>query len=160
MYPGWLRQWPFICFSVQCECKHKPSCDDCDCDECWPQIYRGTLLPNPLLASRGFMLCYFPVPVMCTVILLFLCYRCVWAWLSSLVSSFVSHTSAKTPHPTPLGTVKNTNKIINFINFYFPEKRHLSKPHCLQETELNNRPVSYSNGWTGSSMKWRLMRGN
>ena len=24
----------------------------------------------------------------------------------------------------------------------------------------NNRPVSYSNGWTGSSMKWRLMRAN
>ena len=23
-----------------------------------------------------------------------------------------------------------------------------------------NRPVSYSNGWTGSSMKWRLMRAN
>ena len=25
---------------------------------------------------------------------------------------------------------------------------------------LFNRPVSYSNGWTGSSMKWRLMRAN
>ena len=24
----------------------------------------------------------------------------------------------------------------------------------------NNRPVSYSNGWTGCSMKWRLMRSN
>ena len=24
----------------------------------------------------------------------------------------------------------------------------------------NNRPVSYSNGWTGSSMKWRLMQAN
>ena len=23
-----------------------------------------------------------------------------------------------------------------------------------------NRPVSCSNGWTGSSMKWRLMRAN
>ena len=23
-----------------------------------------------------------------------------------------------------------------------------------------NRPVSYSNGWTGSSMRWRLMRAN
>ena len=23
-----------------------------------------------------------------------------------------------------------------------------------------NRPVSHSNGWTGSSMKWRLMRAN
>ena len=23
-----------------------------------------------------------------------------------------------------------------------------------------NRPVSYSNGWTGSSMKWRLMPAN
>jgi len=26
--------------------------------------------------------------------------------------------------------------------------------------ESINRPVSYSNVWTGSSMKWRLMRAN
>ena len=26
--------------------------------------------------------------------------------------------------------------------------------------DIKNRPVSYSNGWTGSSMKWRLMRAN
>ena len=25
---------------------------------------------------------------------------------------------------------------------------------------FRNRSVSYSNGWTGSSMKWRLMRAN
>ena len=25
---------------------------------------------------------------------------------------------------------------------------------------LDNRPVSYSSGWTGSSMEWRLMRAN
>ena len=25
---------------------------------------------------------------------------------------------------------------------------------------VRNRLVSYSNGWTGSSMKWRLMRAN
>ena len=28
------------------------------------------------------------------------------------------------------------------------------------ERSLCNRPVSYSNGWTGSSMKWRLMQAN
>ena len=27
-------------------------------------------------------------------------------------------------------------------------------------TTVINRPVSYSNGWTGSSMKWRLMLAN
>ena len=30
----------------------------------------------------------------------------------------------------------------------------------LQTVNRDNRPVSYSNGWTGSSMRWRLMRAN
>ena len=32
---------------------------------------------------------------------------------------------------------------------------------CAEDSEtIPNRPVSYSNGWTGSSMRWRLMRAN
>ena len=31
---------------------------------------------------------------------------------------------------------------------------------CLLSIGFKNRPVSYSNGWTGFSMKWRLMREN
>ena len=30
----------------------------------------------------------------------------------------------------------------------------------LQTVNCDNRPVSYSNGWTGSSMRWTLMRAN
>ena len=53
-------------------------------------------------------------------------------------------------HPPPLSApvwccvgreVKHRNEVVNWIGTV-------------------NRPVSYSNGWTGSSMKWRLMRAN
>ena len=30
----------------------------------------------------------------------------------------------------------------------------------VARVQHDNRPVSYSNSWTGSSMKWRLMRAN
>ena len=35
-----------------------------------------------------------------------------------------------------------------------------SAPLYEVSIEMNNRPVSYSNCWTGSSMKWRLMQAN
>ena len=130
---SWLvKAMAFICFSVQCECKHKPSCD---CDECWPQIYRGTLLPNPLLASRGFMLCFFRYQ-QCAQLFCFSFVTdvfehdsVVWPALSSVTPQLRHHV------PTPLSTVKNTNKLINFINFYFPEKRHFTRTlHVCAQT--------------------------
>ena len=42
------------------------------------------------------------------------------------------------------------------------QKGALMVPPLVGNFELipANRPVSYSNGWTGSSMEWRLMRAN
>ena len=35
-----------------------------------------------------------------------------------------------------------------------------TQPRAELHQSIANRPVSYSNVWTGSSMKWRLMRAN
>ena len=57
----------------------------------------------------------------------------------------------------------------NLILDLFPRLLEESNLICLSWMVMNiwwqdwvssNRPVSYSNGWTGSSMKWRLMRAN
>ena len=55
-----------------------------------------------------------------------------------------------------------------------PEKNKIEKRSKVQNRSIfeqskkwstkavlnRNRPVSYFNGWTGSSMKWRLMQAN
>ena len=57
-----------------------------------------------------------------------------------------------------------------FITSFSPHRDFqlsVVKPHLSQSEQVHainqyasNRPVSYSNGWTGFSMKWRLMRAN
>ena len=49
----------------------------------------------------------------------------------------------------PMDTLENTASCVLWSGHLIDTKKM-----------VHNRPVSYSNGWTGSSMKWRLMRSN
>ena len=48
--------------------------------------------------------------------------------------------------------IENQKALFKLFSSVIQERKD-SMCHC-------NRPVSYSNGWTGSSMKWRLMQAN
>ena len=52
-----------------------------------------------------------------------------------------------------------TRELVDFIVIKLVCVRSICYPPIMRKFKAN-RPVSYSNGWTGFSMKWRLMRAN
>ena len=51
---------------------------------------------------------------------------------------------------------------LKLLSLAMKQTHSMIKSDCYSDIMrfLTNRPVSYSNGWTGFSMKWRLMRAN